>query len=65
MDLNAGDVTTFLNMKPSYTISDVTTNISRLDKSFLQGVIANTIQAFLFLQSPSGLRKRFQYQAMM
>ena len=39
LDLNAGDVTTFLNMKASYTISDVTTNISRLDKSFLQGVI--------------------------
>jgi Flp pilus assembly CpaE family ATPase len=39
LDLNAGDVTTFLNMKATYTISDVTTNISRLDKSFLQGVI--------------------------
>jgi pilus assembly protein CpaE len=39
LDLNAGDVTTFLNMKPTYTISDVTMNITRLDRSFLKGVI--------------------------
>ena len=39
LDLYAGDVTTFLNLKPSYTISDVTSNITRLDRNFLQGVI--------------------------
>jgi len=52
MDLNAGDVTTFLNMKPSYTISDVTTNISRLDKSFLQGVIARHESGISVLAEP-------------
>jgi pilus assembly protein CpaE len=52
MDLNAGDVTTFLNMKPSYSISDVTTNISRLDKSFLQGVIAKHESGISVLAEP-------------
>jgi len=52
MDLNAGDVTTFLNMKPSYTISDVTTNISRLDKSFLQGIIARHESGISVLAEP-------------
>ena len=52
MDLNAGDVTTFLNMKPSYTISDVTTNISRLDRSFLQGVIARHESGISVLAEP-------------
>lgn len=52
MDLNAGDVTTFLNMKPTYTISDVTANISRLDKSFLQGVIAKHELGIFVLAEP-------------
>jgi len=52
LDLNAGDVTTFLNMKPSYTISDVTANISRLDKSFLQGVIAKHESGISVLADP-------------
>lgn len=52
LDLNAGDVTTFLNMKPSYTISDVTVNISRLDKSFLQGVIAKHESGIYVLAEP-------------
>jgi pilus assembly protein CpaE len=52
LDLNAGDVTTFLNMKTSYTISDVTTNISRLDKSFLQGVIQKHSSGISILAEP-------------
>ncbi len=52
LDLTAGDVTTFLNMKPSYTISDVTTNISRLDRSFLQGVIAKHESGISVLAEP-------------
>jgi pilus assembly protein CpaE len=52
LDLNAGDVTTFLNMKTSYTISDVTTNISRLDKSFLQGVIQKHASGISVLAEP-------------
>lgn len=52
LDLTAGDVTTFLNIKPTYTISDVTTNISRLDKSFLQGVIAKHDSGIAVLAEP-------------
>lgn len=52
LDLNAGDVTTFLNMKPAYTISDVTTNITRLDKTFLQGVIAKHDSGISVLAEP-------------
>lgn len=52
MDLNAGDVTTFLNLKPSYTISDVTTNISRLDKNFLQSVITKHESGVYVLAEP-------------
>jgi len=52
LDLNSGDATTFLNMKPSYTISDVTVNISRLDKSFLQGVVAKHESGIYVLAEP-------------
>ena len=52
LDLNAGDVTTFLNMKTSYTITDVTANMSRLDKSFLQGVIAKHESGMFVLAEP-------------
>ena len=52
LDLNAGDVTTFLNIKPSYTISDIATNISRLDKSFLQGVITKHESGIFVLAEP-------------
>jgi pilus assembly protein CpaE len=52
LDLDAGDVTTFLNMKTSYTISDVTLNISRLDESFLKGVIARHESGMYVLAEP-------------
>lgn len=52
LDLNAGDVTTFLNMRPAYTISDVTMNMSRLDKSFLQGVITKHESGIHILAEP-------------
>jgi pilus assembly protein CpaE len=52
LDLDAGDVTTLLNLKPSYTISDVTANISRLDKSFLKGVITKHESGIFVLAEP-------------
>ncbi len=41
IDLNlfSGDVATFLNIKPNYTLSSVTKNISRLDANFLASVM--------------------------
>lgn len=52
LDLHAGDVTTFLNLKPSYTISDVTSNITRLDRNFLQGVITKHESGVYVLADP-------------
>jgi len=57
LDLNAGDVTTFLNMKPSYTITDVTMNISRLDRNFLQGVIAKHESGISVLAEPQKIEE--------
>lgn len=52
LDLDAGDVTTFLNLKTSYTVSDVTVNMSRLDETFLKGVIAKHDSGIYVLAEP-------------
>ncbi len=52
LDLNAGDVTTFLNLKAAYTMSDATSNINKLDKSFLQGVITRHESGIYVLADP-------------
>jgi pilus assembly protein CpaE len=52
LDLNAGDASTFFNIKPTYTISDVTANMSRLDKSFLKGVITRHNSGVHILAEP-------------
>jgi pilus assembly protein CpaE len=57
LDLDAGDVTTLLNLKPSYTISDVTANISRLDKSFLKGVITKHESGVFVLAEPHNVEE--------
>jgi pilus assembly protein CpaE len=52
LDLNAGDATPFLNLKPSYTITDVTVNMSRLDRNFLKGVITRHDSGVHILAEP-------------
>lgn len=52
LDLASGDVTTFLNLNPAYTISDVTINITRLDESFLKGVITKHDSGIFILSEP-------------
>jgi pilus assembly protein CpaE len=39
LNLDAGDVNTFLNVNPTYTLSSVTSNLERLDANFLMGVM--------------------------
>jgi pilus assembly protein CpaE len=39
LNLDAGDIGTFLNIKPAYNLSSLTTNIERLDRNFLMGVM--------------------------
>jgi pilus assembly protein CpaE len=57
LDLNAGDVTTFLNLKPAYTITDVTKNIRRLDESFLKGVITKHESGIYILAEPQKIEE--------
>ncbi len=52
LDLEAGDAAMFLNVKTKYSISDVTSNIARLDKAFLEGVLAKHSSGIYFLAEP-------------
>ncbi len=52
LDLEAGDAAMFLNLKTKYTISDVTSNITRLDRTFLQGVLAKHSSGIYLLAEP-------------
>jgi pilus assembly protein CpaE len=52
LDLEGGDTTMFLNLKTKYTISDVTTNITRLDQAFLQGVLSKHSSGIYLLAEP-------------
>jgi pilus assembly protein CpaE len=55
VDLNlfAGDISTFLDVNPSYTLSSVTNNIARLDASFLQGVMTRHASGPYVLTEPT------------
>jgi pilus assembly protein CpaE len=63
LDLNAGDVTTFLNLKAAYTMSDVTANIGKLDKSFLQGVITRHESGIYVLADPQKVEEAVSISA--
>lgn len=47
-----GDVTTYLNVHPEYTIRDLIDNYQRLDLSFLKGVLLRHESGFHILASP-------------
>lgn len=55
VDLNlfAGDISTFLDVNPSYTLSSVTNNIARLDASFLMGVMTRHSSGPYVLTEPT------------
>jgi len=52
LDLEAGDADMFLNLRTKYTISDVTSNIARLDRAFLEGVLAKHSSGIYLLSEP-------------
>ncbi|GLI38922.1 response regulator [Geobacter hydrogenophilus] len=54
VDLNlfSGDVATFLDVTPRYTLSSVTSNISRLDASFLMSVMTRHSSGVYVLTEP-------------
>lgn len=55
VDLNlfAGDISTFLDVNPSYTLSSVTNNIARLDATFLMGVMTRHSSGPYVLTEPT------------
>jgi len=52
LNLEAGDVNTFLNVNPAYTLSSVTTNIERLDANFLMSVMTRHASGPFLLTEP-------------
>ncbi|MEI6207930.1 MAG: AAA family ATPase [Desulfuromonadales bacterium] len=54
VDLNlfSGDIATFLDVTPSYTLSSVTANLHRLDASFLMGVMIRHSSGISLLCEP-------------
>lgn len=55
LDLEGGDVSTFLNIKPSYTIVDVARNLSRLDANYLKGVMNRHESGVYVLAEPKNV----------
>jgi pilus assembly protein CpaE len=52
LNLDAGDVNTFLNVNPTYTLSSVTNNIERLDANFLMSVMTRHASGPFVLTEP-------------
>ena len=52
LNLEAGDINTFLNVNPTYTLSSVTSNVERLDANFLMGVMTRHASGPYVLTEP-------------
>ena len=54
VDLNlfSGDVSSFLNINPTYTLSSVTSNVARLDANFLMSVMSKHSSGVYVLTEP-------------
>jgi pilus assembly protein CpaE len=54
VDLNtfSGDANTFLDLNPKYTLSSLTSNVNRLDASFLMSVMARHSSGIYLLSEP-------------
>jgi len=53
LNLEAGDVNTFLNVNPTYTLSSVTSNVGRLDANFLMSVMTRHASGPYLLTEPA------------
>lgn len=52
LNLEGGDINTFLNVNPTYTLSSVTTNVDRLDSNFLMSVMTRHASGPYVLTEP-------------
>lgn len=61
VDLNlfCGDVSSFLDINPRYTLSNVTSNIARLDRSFLESVVIKHSSGVYVLSDPQNVEEYF------
>ncbi len=57
LDLIGGDVTTFLDLEPAFTISHIQNNGNRVDKNFLQGVIKKHESGIFILAAPKDIKE--------
>lgn len=55
LDLEGGDVSTFLNIRPSYTIADVARNVGRIDANYLKGVMNRHESGVYVLAEPKSI----------
>jgi pilus assembly protein CpaE len=57
LDTRASDVATFLDLRPSYSVIDALENITRLDASFLQGLLTRHTSGLAVLAAPTQLHR--------
>jgi len=57
LDTRQSDVTTFLNLQPSYSIFDALENLERLDESFLRGLVTKHSSGLAILPGPSRMER--------
>jgi pilus assembly protein CpaE len=57
LDLEAGDVATYLGLTPKYTISNVTSNLPRMDHAYLQTALARHASGVYVLAEPAHLEE--------
>jgi len=57
LDLESGDASMFLNLKSRYSISDVTSNIARLDRSFVEGVLSKHSSGVYLMAEPDKIEE--------
>ena len=57
LDLEAGDVSTFLGISPKYTIANVTANLARADQAYLQSVLEYHSSGVYLLAEPERMEE--------
>jgi pilus assembly protein CpaE len=57
LDTRQSDVSTFLNLQPSYSVLDAVENLERLDESFLRGLVVKHSSGLVILPGPSRLER--------
>jgi pilus assembly protein CpaE len=57
LDIRQSDVSTFLNLQPTYSVLDAVESLERLDESFLRGLVVKHSSGLVILAGPSRLER--------